>query len=263
MKLKTRVALVTGGIGEVTARLLAKEGITVFLTARNSLKLGKIEKEITDSGGAAFSIPADLTIESERLHVLKTIKSAYSTIDILINNAGFGWYGFGHMMQWNTARDMVELNISAVVHLTLMVLQEMKQRDEGLIINISSIAANLPSQGIALYSATKAFIDNFSTSLYREMKRSGVKICAIKPGPVKTDFFSSATQRPNGLNIPASGSGISASRVARTIVGLIKHPRKTIYIPRIFSLIPIVEFCFSWIIDLMGPFLLNKKTAHT
>jgi short-subunit dehydrogenase len=261
--LKNKKALVTGassGIGSITAKLLAQQGALVILTARNVEKLSAIEREITEAGGEAFSIPADLSREAERVRVIEIIHSRFGAIDILINNAGFGWYGYGSDMSWEIADEMIRLNIGAVVHFSLLVLKEMQARNDGHIVNVSSIAANLPTQGIALYSGTKAFIDNFTISLFRELRGSRVKISVIKPGPVKTNFFTYARDKLKGLVIPAARFGISPLAVAKKIVALVLRPRKIAYIPRFFSLVPFVEFIFSRFIDLLGPLLLKKRT---
>ncbi len=114
---------------------------------------------------------ADLTQEAERLRVFEEVESRFGTIDVLVNNAGLGWYGYGDEMSWKTAWEMLQVNVEAVVQLSLSFLAPMRQRNAGHIINVGSISGSLPSQGIALYGATKSFLDNFTTALYRELTR--------------------------------------------------------------------------------------------
>ncbi len=262
MSLKDKRILVTGassGIGACIARELARAGACVVLNARNAARLQELEREIAAAGGRARAVSADLTQPAERERLLAEARRAFGGIDVLVNNAGFGWYGYGERMSWAIADEMINLNVGATVHLTLALLPEMKARNAGHVVNIGSIAADLPAQGIALYGATKAFIDNFTTSLYRETRGSAVRVSLVKPGPVKTGFFTYAADRYRAAAIPGSGLGIRPETVARRVLALIRRPRKKTYLPRIYGVIPLVELCFSKIIDLLGPFLLRRK----
>ncbi len=168
-----RVALVTGassGIGAATARLLASHGLKVAIVARRGDRLESVADEITAAGGQAISIVADLTREDERLKVAEAVTLQLGPVDVLVNNAGIAWYGFGEEMSWQLAWQMIQLNLAAAAHFTLQFLPQMKARRTGHIINIGSIAGSFPSQGVAVYGATKAFIDNFSTALHRELR---------------------------------------------------------------------------------------------
>ena len=89
-------------------------------------------------------------------------------------------------MPWVEARRMIDLNIKAMANLTLQFLPGMKQRGQGHIVNVSSVAGGLPSQGVAVYAATKSFVDAFTTSLHRELRGTGVYASSIRPGPVNT-----------------------------------------------------------------------------
>ena len=133
-------------------------------------------------------------------------------MDVLINNAGFGWYGFGSDMPWSLAWQMIQTNLTAAAHLTLMALHDMQARGTGHIINIGSVAGSLPEQGVAVYSATKAFIDNFTTALHRESCGMGVNVSVVRPGVVRTEFFELAANRSLGSASPASVSPSARER---------------------------------------------------
>lgn len=255
------VALVTGassGIGAAIATRLGKAGYLVLLVARREEVLDKVATHIRDMGGQAEIFPANLADEDATSKLFLEVMDKIGRIDVLVNNAGLGWYGFCDEMQWDLARELIEVNVVALTRLTHLFLPGLKTRGRGHIINISSIAGSLPNQGIVIYSATKSFVDSFTTSLYRELRGSGVQASLVKPGAVRTDFFETAA-RGNGQQIPAQSLAVSPERVAKCIMQLIKKPRRVIYIPRILRFVPIVEVLFGWLIDMMGPLHLKRQ----
>jgi hypothetical protein len=263
---KDMVAVVTGassGIGAATARRLAREGLQVVLVARRRERLERLADEIKAEGGRAWVIAVDLTLEAERSRVLNEVERQFGRVDVLINNAGLGWYGYGDEMSWMTALQMLQVNIEAVVQLTLGFLHRMRERDAGHIINVGSISGSIPSQGIALYGATKSFLDNFSTALFRELSRTGVHISVVRAGPVRTEFGEAALLHENGLHVPTEKVGVSAEAVAGRIWGLIRHPQRVKYVPGWLQLVPWAELSFGWIIDRVGPLLLKKQKPET
>jgi short-subunit dehydrogenase len=262
---KDKIALVTGassGIGAATARKLSEEGMKVILVARRLPQMLRIAKEIQDSGGEAEALQADLTQEGDRVRIYQQVKLAYGGADVLVNNAGFGWYGYGAEMPWQTAWEMLQVNIAAVVHLSLLFLKDMKARNAGHIINVGSISGSIPSQGIALYGATKSFLDNFTTALHREMAGTRVRLSVVRAGPVKTEFGKTAKRLPGGLRVPTERIGVTAQAVANRIYGLLRWPRRAVYIPRYLAVTPWVENAFGWIIDRVGPLLLKRESKQ-
>lgn len=258
--------LITGassGIGAKTAEFLATKGFTVLLVARRKEKLAGIVEHIQKQGGKAFFFEADLSIEQARINLLNTLQKENLQPDILINNAGFGWYGHYETMNWQTGKDLIAINVEAVAHLSHLVLPGMLQRGYGHIINVGSVAGKLPEQGIALYSSSKAFLDAFTTSLYRELRGTPVTVSVARLGPIQTEFFDAARSHENGGNVPAERMAIPAEVVAHGIYRLITHPRKVLYIPWILFFSPLLELLFSGILDLVGPLLLGKKKIQS
>ncbi len=258
-----KTALITGassGIGAATARLLAQKGLKVILVARRMEKLEQLAKEINASGGTAQVFPADLTSGEDMQNLIHQIHRGMIVADVLINNAGFGWYGYFADMPEETAMEMLEVNIRAVVQLTRQLLPRMQVKGSGAIINVSSIAGGMPNQGIAMYAASKAFLDAFSTSLHREMRGSGVQVSVVRPGPVKTEFFETARKLPHGGSVPAEQFSVSAEKVAEAIVNLLDHPRRVVYVPGMLAISKWMETLFGWLIDRMGPLLLRRHT---
>jgi short-subunit dehydrogenase len=258
MNWKDKIAVVTGassGIGAATARQLAKAGLTVVLVARRLERLIGLQAEITSAGGKAEIVAADLKSETERERVFEQVGAA----DVLVNNAGFGWYGYFNKMSWETAREMLQVNVGATAHLTSLFLPGMMERNRGHVINIGSISGSIPSQGIALYGATKSFLDNFSTALTRELRGTRVHASVVRAGPVRTEFGEAALGLENGGHVPTEHTGLSADVVAWRIWKLLLHPRRAIYVPRWLQIVPWAELSFGWIIDRVGPLLLRRQ----
>jgi short-subunit dehydrogenase len=233
----------------------------VVLVARRLDRLEELAGEIRQGGGQAVTIAADLMQESDRTRVFQEVTERYGDVDILVNNAGLGWYGYGSDMSWRTAWEMLQVNVEAVVQLTLSFLGRMRVRNVGHIINVGSISGSIPSQGIALYGATKSFLDNFTTALYRELTGTRVHISVVRAGAVRTEFGEVALAKENGGHVPTEHVGVSADLVAWRIWKLMLRPRRVIYVPGWLQVVPWTELSFGWIIDRVGPLLLKKKKA--
>lgn len=260
--LTNKVILVTGassGIGEFTARFLASRGLTTILVARREENLRILSKEINNAGGKSFYYVVDLAQESERVRLFEYLDQHGLLPDILINNAGIGWYGYFYEMSWNVAKELLSLNIEAVVHLTSLFLPTMISRKYGHIVNIGSISGKLPEQGVALYSSSKNFLDSFTSSLYREMVGTNIHVSVLRAGPIKTEFFDAARKLENGGNVPAEQIAIPAIGVVKAIWFILQHPRKVVYVPAWMAISPLLESLFEWVIDLVGPLLLKNR----
>jgi hypothetical protein len=259
---KDKIAVVTGassGIGAATAKKLADEGLLVVLVARRLERLKKLAEEIFQKGGKAQVITADLTREKDRARVIQEVTGRFGGADVLVNNAGLGWYGYGAEMSWKTAWEMLQVNVEAVAQLTLGFLKKMRERGSGHIINVGSISGSIPSQGVALYGATKSFLDNFTTALYRELRGTRVHVSVVRAGPVKTEFCEIALQQENGMHVPTERVGVTSEQVAQRIWKLMLRPRRVIYVPGWLRVVPWAELSFGWVIDRVGPLLLRKQ----
>ena len=260
----TRTALVTGassGIGRAAAVRLAQEGYHVIVTARRLDLLEGLKQELESQGGSASVFRADLNLPESREELLAHVRETCGCPDLVVNNAGFAWYGYFAEMDWHTADEMMGVNNAAAVHLTLAFLPGMLARGSGQVINISSVAGDIPSQGVALYSASKSFLNAFSTALWRELQGKPVKVSMLLPGPVKTPFFKASKVRSNGWELPTESMGVPVEQVTQALLSLVKRPRRVVYVPFFLALTPWVERLFGWIIDLLGPLLLRWQ-AH-
>jgi uncharacterized protein len=245
------VALVTGassGIGAATALRLAREGIPVALVARRDGRLRQLREQITAEGGRAYAIAADLRQSAERQRVLATVSDTAGPVGILVNNAGIGWYGFFADMPYDDVADVTAVNLSATVHLTSLVLPEMLRAERGAIINIGSISSNLAAPGNVVYGATKTFVAMFSAGLYRELRHTGVRVGVIHAGPVRTDFFAAAAAR-SGRRVPGERFAVPVDRVAAAVVGLLRRPRRQVYVPGWMRLTMGMETWAGWLLD--------------
>ena len=259
---KDKIAIITGassGIGSATAKQLAKEGMQVVLVARRLERLETLAEEIRQSDGQPYILAADLTRETDRTRVFQEVTERFGGADVLVNNAGLGWYGYGDEMSWKIAWEMLQVNVETVVQLSLSFLAKMRQQDSGHIINVGSISGSIPSQGIALYGATKSFLDNFTTALYRELAGTRVHVSVVRAGPVRTEFGEAALAKENGGHVPTEKIGVTADYVAWRIWKLLLHPRRVIYVPDWLRVVPWAELAFGWIIDRLGPLLLKKQ----
>jgi dihydroflavonol-4-reductase len=259
-----RVAVITGassGIGAATARLLAARGYTVVLSARRRDRLEALKAEIESDGGRAEVAQADLAAPNGPQSLYRSVMEAHGNVDVLVNNAGFGWYGYFDQMPTDTARDMIQVNASASAQLILLFLPGMKARGRGHVINVSSVAGSIPSQGVAVYAATKSFIDSLSKALSRELRGTGVHVSDIRPGPVASEFYHTAASLSAARPVPAERFAVPPEAVARVITRVIQRPRRVAYVPWGLRVTPWIEAGFGWLFNLLGPLLLRKGLA--
>lgn len=224
----------------------------MVLTARRRDRLEEIADQIRDSGGQAEVFYADLTRPEDREALVLSV-GGLGELDVLINNAGFGWHGWFDQMGWQLAEEMLRLNIEAAVHLTCAFLPGMLTRRRGHVIFLGSIAGDIPSRGVGLYAGTKAFVNALATGLYRETRDSGVQVSIVKPGAVRTEFFTTGKNRHAGTPIPAEAMGVKTERVVEAVWSLLRRPRRAVYVPGVLALTQWFALLFGWAMDWMGP----------
>ena len=146
-------------------------------------------------GGPHLLIQTNLENPDNARGLIETVVQEAGRLDVLVNNAGLGWYGYGADMPWKTAWEMLQVNVEAVVQLTINFLGRMRRRNIGHIINVGSISGSIPSQGVAVYGATKSFLDSFTTALHRELTGTRVHVSVVRAGPVLTEFGETALSK--------------------------------------------------------------------
>ena len=181
------VTLVTGasaGLGAEFARQLSARGHRLVLAARRKDRLDNLAAEL----GNARAVEIDLSRTGAASELIDEIEGAGESIELLINNAGFGLHGRFDKAEPKRLRQMVDLNCGALTELCRAVLPAMVERKTGAILNVASTAAFQPGPGMAVYFATKAYVLSLSEALHEEVKRFGVKVVALCPGPTHTEF---------------------------------------------------------------------------
>lgn len=189
---KNKSILITGassGIGLSFAQLLAKQGSNLILVARNQEQLEQIASGLSKKHGIeAYVIAADLAEPGAAQRIFAQTQKKNLSVDILINNAGFGKWG--DFLQFDTATysSMLQLNIITLTELCHLYLPHMLAKKEGGIINVSSTGGLLPVPYTAVYSASKAYVLTLSEALYGEYSKQGITVLALCPGGTKTNF---------------------------------------------------------------------------
>ncbi len=208
-------ALITGasgGIGFELARLLASDGYNLILVARREDKLKALKAEVE----SAFHITA--TICTQDLSQPNAAKALYDftqsqnlSVDILVNNAGFGDFGLFADCNLEKQQQMIQLNITALTEMTYHFLPQMLERKSGRILNVASVASFMPGPKMSVYYATKAYVRSFSEALFTELKKSGITVTALCPGPVKTDFWDVAEAKTSQKIAPFFADSLSVA----------------------------------------------------
>ncbi len=264
--LQGKVVLITGassGFGEDAARLFAKEGCRVVLAARRLERLQQLAADIQSEGGEAIAIPVDVNSSAEIDVMVQTALDLYERIDILFNNAGFG------AMDWFEELDperhietLINVNLTGTILVTRAVLPDMLDRGSGHIINMASIAGLIASPLITTYSASKYGVRAFTDALRREVSPFGIKVSGIYPGPAATEFGTHL--RKNRIRDAINkliDLRMTSAYVARRVVDVAKHPRRSLVIPWWFRVITTFDTLFPVVVDWILYFFSKKN--HT
>jgi short-subunit dehydrogenase len=219
-------ALVTGasaGLGEEFARQLVARGVTrLVLVARREDRLQKLRDEFAGPALQVDLFPVDLARPEAVTKLLADLTTAGVVPDVLINNAGLGDLGNFETAEPSKIESMLEVNMVALTRLTRWAVPGMTQRRRGWICNVGSSAGILPLPTFAVYAATKAYVNSFSEALRIELHHANVRVLALCPGPVETEFGQVAS-RPNGKRKFSAPAGLAVSKedvVAQTLDAL-------------------------------------------
>lgn len=223
-----RVAIVTGassGIGEATARRLALEGAAVVLEARRRDRLEALHSKIAAAGGRALIAAGDVTSAPHREQLVRETLETFGRIDILINNAGYGLRGPVEMVPVDDVRRNFETNLFSIIALTQLVIPAMRERQSGLIINVSSVAGRIARPLSSIYDATKHALEAITDGLRGELAPFGIRVVLVEPGFILTEFLQVANELARhvienpGPYAPFLAGFASANDRARRIAG--------------------------------------------
>ena|SRR5690554_1186510 len=191
-----KYALITGGtqgIGYELSQLFANDRYNLILVARDQAALGKTTQELQEKHGVTVhAIAKDLMDSRAPFEVYEAVRAKGLQIEVLVNNAGQGVYGKFEENDVQRELDIINLNIKAYVVLTKMFLKEMVARNKGRILNVGSIAGEMPGPWQAVYHGTKAFVHSWTEAIRNEIKDTDVTVTLLVPGATDTDFFAKA-----------------------------------------------------------------------
>jgi short-subunit dehydrogenase len=222
-------ALVTGassGIGTAFAHELASRGASIVITARRQDRLEEIAKSLREKHGVEVDVIAlDLGKPEAPLALYEATEGRGKTIDLLINNAGFGTKRPHVENPWEKIREEMQLNLVSLTELTRRFTERMVERKTGYVLNVASVGAYLPTPTMATYGAGKSYVRNFSEALAYELSGSGVRVCCLCPGATESEFSDVA-----GLKIASwkKVAYMSAERCARIGVNAVLRGRRNI-----------------------------------
>ncbi len=225
------LTLITGasmGIGRALAFEFASHGHDLILVARSTSKLNELSKELASKFGVnVHVISKDLLTPNACEELYNEVTGKNLSVEILVNNAGFGLYGPFNETDLKKETDMIELNIQTLTRLTKLFLKNMVRNKKGKILNTASVAGYFPGTLMAVYYATKAYVVSFTQALAGELKGSGVTASALCPGFTESDFHKNAEIN---FKRPADTMRMPADKVAKTAYrGLMRH--KQIIVP--------------------------------
>ena len=226
--MQDQVAIITGssrGIGKAAALALAAEGASVVVNyARSSTAADEVVAEITEAGGTAIALQADVSQEDQVDALIKATKDKFGRIDVLVNNAGITRDTLLLRMKPADWQAVIDLNLTGVFLCTRAVAKLMLKQRSGRIINIASVAGLMGNPGQATYSAAKAGVIGFTKTVAKEMAPRGVTVNAVAPGFIETDMTSELPNTEEILKYIPLGRYGQSSEVAGLIRFLAADP---------------------------------------
>lgn len=189
------VWLITGcstGFGRELAKLVLERGFRAVVTARDP---AQVQDLVAGRGERALALKLDVTNSAEAAEAVQKAEAKFGSVDVLVNNAGYGYLGAIEESDEAQARAMVETNFFGLAHMTHLVLPGMRRRRHGSIVNISSIGGLVGFPGVGYYNATKFAVEGFSEALSKEVSPLGIRVLVVEPGPFRTDWAGRSLQK--------------------------------------------------------------------
>ncbi|HEY9577125.1 MAG TPA: SDR family oxidoreductase [Pseudobacillus sp.] len=261
-RLQGKTIVITGassGLGMEIAKQAAAEGARLVLLARRLDRLKEVKETLAHTFSADVSIyPVDISRKEEVEHVFIQILRDVSHIDILVNNAGFGIFSEAHEAKWEETEAMFKVNVLGLIACTQMVIPYMKTQRSGHIINIASQAGKMATPKSSVYAATKHAVLGYTNSLRMEMARDGVRVTAVNPGPIATEFFTTAD--PSGAYAKNVARWmLKPERVASEVVKAMDTNKREINLPKWMNAGSLLYTLFPRVIERLGRKAFFKK----
>lgn len=231
MDLPGRIAVITGassGIGLACAEALAGAGVAVVLGARRGDRLDAAATRIRAAGGRAETLVMDVTREAEVVALTDRARAAFGGLDIMICNAGFGYYGSVEDTPLDAMKNMMDVNFMGTYYGARAALPIFRAQGRGHLLIVSSIVGQRGIARMSGYSATKAAQVGFAESLRAEFAGSDIHVSLIYPVSTETEFHH-AMERDYGHAVSGLGPKQSAEDVARAVVACVRRPRPEVY----------------------------------
>jgi short-subunit dehydrogenase len=229
-----RVAVITGassGIGRATAERFAAEGMPVVLGARRAARLAEVAEGIRRVGGAARAVETDVRQPDQVRRLVEEAVAAFGRLDVLVNNAGLGYFGPVESTPPDEARYLFDVNLMGTLHGVQAAVPHMRRQGSGHIINVASIVGKRATPGNGVYSVTKFAQVALSEALRLELASAGIRVSVVCPVSTTTEFFEVAGAR-SPLKFTAAGPTYSAAQVADAIVRCVRRPRVEVIVYR-------------------------------
>lgn len=194
-QLSGQVVLITGassGIGEQTARRLARAGVRVVLSARRQDRLDALARELDPTGANVLAVAGDVTSDADRRRLVDATLAKFGRLDGLVNNAGYGTRGPLEIVPVAAVRANFETNVFSLLALTQLVLPTMRAQGSGCIINIGSVAGKIARPLSSIYDSTKHALEALTDGLRGELEPFGIRVTLIRPGYIVTEFVQAA-----------------------------------------------------------------------
>lgn len=256
--LKDQVVFITGassGIGALCAQMLIEEGAIPILAARSRDKLEEIGASLN---GRHELLTLDVTNDEQVQAAISNILEKYGRIDILLNNSGYGKFAAMTDMTVQEFDEMMDVNYMGIVRCTKAVLPHMLKRGTGQIVNVASMAGKIGTAKSASYTATKHAVLGFSNALRQELRKTGVTVTTINPGPIDTPFFHRADPSGHYVN-NVRWMMLKPEDVARHMVQAMKKRKEEVNLPRMASAGIWLYQLFPRLADRLSHGFMNQK----
>ncbi len=233
MRIKGKAVIVTGassGIGLATAERLARAGANVVLVSDEAEKLAAIAHNLAHFPGRRLAMPADVTREDEVQNLVARAVAELGRVDVLVNNAGLGLDATIAEGTIENMRRILDVNLFGYIRCIQAVVPQMRQQGEGVIVNVSSVSARIPTPYNGVYGASKAAISAVSDALRLELERDRIRVLTIYPGYTRTRFFANSLSE---IELPKPSRLLRSAQpevVARKLVQGLRQERREVYV---------------------------------